>query len=75
MKAKWSNYWHPTPRKLRRLGEALNATFGGVGVAAVLSDYKWTGITFWALGALGLFLSNLFKDENSDHDIMRPGAN
>lgn len=59
------HYWAPTPKRMRQLGDALFGTFGSAGIGASVADYKWVGISFYALAMIGKFLSNLYKDESS----------
>jgi len=59
------HYWAPTPKRMRQLGDALFGTFGTAGIGASVADYKWIGISFYALAMIGKFLSNFFKDEGT----------
>lgn len=52
-------YWSPTPTKYRKLGDALLAV-STMGVPMILADNKWLGISFFLLGIIGKFLTNLF---------------
>jgi hypothetical protein len=56
------NYWHPTPKKWRRLGDALLGV-ALMGIPADLAGYKWVGITMFIIGIVGKFLTNFFTDE------------
>jgi hypothetical protein len=56
------NYWHPTPKKWRRLGDALLG-IALMGIPADLAGYKWVGITMFIIGIVGKFLTNFFTDE------------
>ena len=60
-----SNYYKPTPKKLRQLGDSLLAVGTFVGGYAAFADMKWVAITGFALGALGKFFTNFFKDEST----------
>ena len=56
------NYWHPTPKKWRKLGDALLGV-ALIGIPADLAGYKWVGITMFTIGIVGKFLTNFFTDE------------
>jgi hypothetical protein len=56
------NYWHPTPKKWRRLGDALLGV-ALMGIPADLAGYKWVGITMFIIGIVGKFLTNFFTDK------------
>lgn len=58
-----SNYWKPTPKRWRKLGDALLGV-STMGVSAILMDYKWAGILLYIIGLVGKFLTNLFNDDN-----------
>jgi hypothetical protein len=55
------NYWHPTPKKWRKLGDALLGV-ALMGVPADLAGYKWVGITMFIVGIVGKFLTNFFTN-------------
>ena len=58
------NYYKPTPKKMRKLGDALL----GVSLMAIpstLSGHAWLAITIFGFGVVGKFLTNFFaEDEN-----------
>jgi hypothetical protein len=56
------NYWHPTPKKWRKLGDALLGV-ALMGVPADLAGYKWVGITMFIVGIVGKFLTNFFTND------------
>jgi hypothetical protein len=58
-----NNYYAPTPKKWRQLGDALLAV-ALVGIPAELSGYKWIGLTLFIVGIIGKFLTNFFKEED-----------
>lgn len=56
-------YWEPTPKKWRKIGDALLGV-SAMGVPAVLADYTWVGITLFIIGIIGKFLTNFFTDDS-----------
>lgn len=65
MKANLKNYWEPTPKNMRKLGDALLAVSMS-GVPAVLMDYKWVGVVLFITGIAGKFITNLFKEDKPE---------
>ena len=66
------NYYAPTPKKWRQLGDALLAV-ALMGIPAELAGYKWVGLTLFALGIIGKFLTNFFKEEENAQNNNRRG--
>jgi len=66
------NYYAPTPKKWRQLGDALLAV-SLMGIPAELAGYKWVGLTLFALGIIGKFLTNFFKEEENAQNNNRRG--
>ena len=73
------NYWHPTPKKLRALGDALLGTFSGITIAVLLDALNeqdkslrtakvGAAITSILLGTLGKYLTNCYKEGEEDED-------
>lgn len=67
---KTSNYWLPTPVKMRKIGDAIligSAAISGTLMTSPLSDtQKMWGV--WICSVLGIFgkvMTNLFKDEEA----------
>jgi hypothetical protein len=58
------NYYSPTPKKWRQLGDALLAV-ALIGIPANLSGHEWIGITLFAVGIVGKFLTNFFAEEDA----------
>lgn len=69
-----SNYWKPTPKKWRRLGDTLLAVssvlaIGGLwqfdNLKDVFTQFEIKGMILSSiiLGVLGKFLTNFFKEE------------
>jgi hypothetical protein len=57
------HYYSPTPKKWRQLGDALLGV-ALMGIPADLAGYKWVGITLFAIGVVGKFITNFFKEDN-----------
>jgi hypothetical protein len=63
MKMKF-DYWSPTPKRMRVLGDAmmtLSVSFTGL---SVIDEYRWFCITMSILLGMGKFLTNWFSDES-----------
>lgn len=63
MKFGWKEYFKPTPKRIRVLGDSLAAagTFGAS--IAVLNDKPIIGTCIMVLAVLGKFISNFFAEE------------
>ena len=62
------DYFKPTPVRMRAFGDALlgvSATIVGFSIA---EDVKWLSYTALAIGVLGKFLTNFFKESNENSD-------
>lgn len=59
-----SNLFKPTPRNMRRLGNALIHASQGISIPAILSDEKWIAIVVLLAGWIGKFLSELTAEDN-----------
>ena len=58
-----SNYYKPTPKKWRKLGDSLLAISTFVATYAIADEIKWLGISAMIVGAAGKFLTNFFAEE------------
>lgn len=67
------NYWAPTPKKWKKIGDALLATSTVITVGGMLQfenlkeiftigQIRWLTIAPMILGVIGKFLTNFFKD-------------
>ncbi len=67
------NYWAPTPKKWKKIGDALLATSTVITVGGMLNfenlkeiftlaQIRWITIAPMILGVIGKFLTNFFKD-------------
>lgn len=73
------NYWKPTPKKWRKLGDSLLAVatiiaVGGIWQFDTLKDLFTTGelktmiISSIVLGVVGKFLTNFFKEDSTPEE-------
>jgi hypothetical protein len=69
------NYWAPTPKKWKKIGDALLATSTMITVGGMmqfenlkevftLEQIRWITIAPMILGVIGKFLTNFFKNSN-----------
>ena len=63
-----TRYYLSTPIFWRKLGDGLLGASTFLTGAAILSDYKWAAIACLAVGTIGKFLTNFFKEENDKND-------
>ena len=70
------NYWAPTPKKWKKIGDALLATSTVITVGGMLQfenlkeifttgQIRWLTIAPMILGVIGKFLTNFFKDSET----------
>lgn len=60
-----SRYYAPTPKKWRKLGDALLAVSTTITTYAIAEDMKVFAITALIIGSLGKFLTNFFSEDES----------
>jgi hypothetical protein len=56
------NYYKPTPKKWRKLGDALLAVRVTITGFAMYENVQWVALTAMITGVLGKFLTNFFTD-------------
>lgn len=72
------NYWAPTPKKWKKIGDALLATSTMITVGGMmqfenlkeiftLEQIRWLTIAPMILGVIGKFLTNFFKDSRTSN--------
>jgi len=66
---KWSNYFKPTPKRVRVLGDSLAGSAVFIATISMVSGYEKIAIAVAVVGMVGKFISNFFTDENTDNDI------
>lgn len=59
------NLLKPTPKKIRRLGNALFLAAQAAAALALIGDIKWLAISLVVAGFLGKFLSEFFGDDST----------
>jgi hypothetical protein len=64
-KMKWSNYFKPTPKRFRVLGDSLAASSTFAASLSIAADQKWVGIAIIVCGWAGKMLTNFFAEENT----------
>lgn len=57
------NYYKPTPKKLRVLGDSLLAVSTFITTFALYSEYTTVAIVSLCVGVVGKFLTNFFKED------------
>lgn len=62
MKMKTS-YYNPTPKKWRKLGDALLGVSTTITGFAIYEDVKWIAYTALIIGVIGKFLTNFFTED------------
>jgi hypothetical protein len=65
MKLKLSNYYKPTPEKIRKISDAIVGACGLVSGSSILADYRNLAAIFLGLMFVSKFISNLFVDDNN----------
>jgi hypothetical protein len=58
-----SRYKKPTPKKMRKLGDALLAVSTTISLYAITEEMKALALGAVILGAVGKFLTNFFAEE------------
>lgn len=59
---KLKGYYKPTPKKWRKIGDALLGV-SLIAIPAELSGYPWISISVFFIGVIGKFLTNFFSDD------------
>jgi len=68
---KLSNYYEPTPRRLKKLGDTIligSTTLSAMMMGSPFTDTQKTWIIFGlnVVGVLGKMITNLFKEEDGE---------
>ncbi len=64
MKTIIKNYYSPTPKKWRSLGDALLGVGMFVTGISIYNEFKWVAIGSVVLCIVGKFLTNFFADDS-----------
>lgn len=75
MKFKIDGYYHPTPQKLRKLGDALLGISQFAAGYSVISDSKELTIIFMVLGMVGKALTNFFVEDTKVENLSQGEQN
>jgi len=62
------NIFKPTPKRMRRLGNALLGASQGVAIPAVYSDHKYIALAVLITGWAGKLITEFFADDDNNHD-------
>lgn len=57
------NYYSPTPKKWRKLGDALLGVSTTITGFAIYEEAKWVAIAALLCGVVGKFLTNFFAED------------
>jgi hypothetical protein len=60
---KFKNYFKPTPKRFRVLGDSLASASVFVSSYAILNEQQTFGVVVLVSGWVGKFLTNFFTDE------------
>jgi hypothetical protein len=59
-----SSYWAPTPKKFRKIGDALLGAFSITSASTMIMDDKRIAIASLAIGVSGKVFTNFFTEEH-----------
>ena len=65
------NYYKPTPVKWRKLGDALLAVSVTITGFAMYGNVQWVALTALITGVIGKFLTNFFKEDDTEERKQR----
>jgi len=57
------SYWAPTPKKIRKLGDAMLGVFSITSMSSMIMDVKELAVASLILGVVGKILTNFFGEE------------
>lgn len=66
MKFGISQYWKPTPKKIRKFADSLSAAALATSSYAFVQDYKTVAYVVLSCAFVGKFMSNLFSEEEKE---------
>jgi len=69
MKQLLNNYWAPTPKKWRKLGDALLTVSTTITGFSIATDHKTLAYTALICGVLGKVITNLFTETQQTESI------
>ena len=56
------NYWSATPKKWRKIGDALLSVGTSITGFAIYEEMKWVAISALVITVAGKFITNLFSE-------------
>ena len=68
IKFKIKSYYQPTPKKMRKIGDALLGASQFLTGYSIVMDEKYLAFTCIAIGTIGKFMTNFFVEEEEVHD-------
>jgi hypothetical protein len=63
IKFKIKSYYQPTPKKMRKIGDALLGASQFLTGYSIVMDEKYLAFTCIAIGTIGKFMTNFFVEE------------
>jgi hypothetical protein len=68
MKISIKNYYKPTPKKMRKIGDALLGSSQFLTGYSIVMEEKWLAFTCIGIGTIGKFITNFFVEEEEPQD-------
>ena len=68
IKFKVKSYYQPTPKKMRKIGDALLGASQFMTGYSIVMDEKYLAFTCIAIGTIGKFMTNFFVEEEKPQD-------
>lgn len=68
IKFKVKSYYQPTPKKMRKIGDALLGASQFMTGYSIVMEEKWLAFTCIAIGTIGKFMTNFFVEEEEQQD-------
>lgn len=68
IKFKVKSYYQPTPKKMRKIGDALLGASQFLTGYSIVMDEKYLAFTCIAIGTIGKFMTNFFVEEEEQQD-------
>jgi hypothetical protein len=57
------SYWAPTPKKIRKIGDALLGVFSITSMSSMIMEDRILAVVSLTIGVLGKVLTNFFTEE------------
>lgn len=65
MKLSWKSYWKPTPKRIRKLADAILAGATLASTYSHIVDYPKVGIAIMVVSVIAKILSNFLEEEDT----------